>query len=58
MVKGMSWVDAAKYCEKVYGIQVDWEEEFFICPECGESIYECDWEDEEFIFCPICEYYF
>ena len=52
------WYDAARYCEETYGIRVDWEEEFFICPECGEPIYCCDWIDEEFITCPICEFHF
>ena len=58
IIMSASWYKTAKYCEKEYGIQADWEEGFFICPECGEPIYECDWEDEEFLFCPICEYYF
>lgn len=58
MPKGMCWADAAIYCYNTYGIQIDWEEGFFICPECGEPIYGKDWEDEEFIFCPICSYWF
>ena len=53
-----NWENAAKYCEDTYGIYVDYEERFFICPECDEPIYECDWEDEEFILCPICEFHF
>lgn len=49
-----TWKLAAEYAEEVYGVQVDEEEEFFICPECGEPIYECDWTDSDFMFCPIC----
>lgn len=52
------WEEAAKYCEETYGIFVDWEERFFICPECDEPLYECDWPSEEFISCPICEFHF
>lgn len=52
----MTWESAAKMCEIVYGIFVDWEEKFFICPECDEPIYECDWYDHHnWDMCPICE---
>ena len=51
----------ARKCEEDYGSQVDYEEGFFVCSECGEPIYECDWseselrnEDGEHI-CPVCE---
>ena len=50
------WECIARYCQDEYGIFVDWEERFFICPECGEPIYECDWEDEELRACPVCEF--
>ena len=49
-----TWKLAAEYAEEVYGVQVDEEEEFFICPECGEPIYECDWVGSDFMICPIC----
>lgn len=52
--KTMSWEYVAKMCEDVYGIYVDWEERFFICPECDEPIYECDFDD--FSVCPVCEF--
>ena len=55
-----AWYDMARKCEEDYGSQVDYEEGFFVCSECGESIYECDWseselrnEDGEYI-CPVC----
>lgn len=40
-----------------YGGHVDWEERFYICPSCGEPVYECDWESVDLfkIYCPICE---
>ena len=42
---------------KVYDSYVDWEERFYECPCCGESIYECDWTEKELenYLCPICE---
>ena len=52
----MSWEECAKYCEKVYGVYVDWEERFFHCPECEDVVYECDWEEHSFDSCPICEF--
>lgn len=50
----MTWNEAAKMCEIIYGVYVNWEEWFFICPECGEPIYECDFN--EFDTYPICEF--
>ena len=57
----------AKYCEKTYGIpyiREDKEEDgYFICAECDEPIYSCDWSEEEFMrgdlfCCPICDFSF
>ena len=57
----MAWEKMAYLIEVNYGGHVNWEERFFICPECGEPIYEEDWDnfdlidgDDNFI-CPICE---
>ena len=50
----MRWKKAAKHCERVFGTYVNREEEYFICPECNEPIYECDWDD--FSTCPICKF--
>ena len=52
------WLNAAKYCAKVYGSEINLEEEYFICPECGEPIYACDWPEEEFVICPVCDFHF
>ena len=49
-----NWKNIAHYLEDEYGIFVDWDEEFFICPECGEPIYECDWQGDELGACPVC----
>ena len=54
----MTWEQAAEYCYLTFGIQVDYEERFFMCPECDEPIYEEDWGDCDFSMCPICETYF
>lgn len=56
-----SWREAAVYCYDNFGVQVNWEEKFFICPECGEPVYECDWINEidfksgGWLYCPICQ---
>lgn len=56
------WEKIAHDVEIIYGTFVDWEERFFICPECDEPIYEADWNDEDYMYgledtymCPICE---
>ena len=54
----MTWKQAAEYCEKVFGIQYDRDEGFFICPDCGEPIYNDDWDNGSswtWDACPICE---
>ena len=51
----MNWESTAKMCEEVFGAYVDWEERFFHCPECGDVVYEVDWEDHDWRICPICE---
>lgn len=52
----VAWRVNAEVVAKVYGTQVDKEEEFYICPACGEPVYACDWDDEELVdvICPIC----
>ncbi len=50
------WEINAHETEDVYGGFVDWEERFYVCAECGEPIYECDWTEEELKneYCPVC----
>ena len=51
------WLKNAQYVEREYGVFVNWEERFYLCPECGEPVYDDDWDDKvlsEFV-CPICE---
>lgn len=54
-MKFNQWERNAKIAMR-YGSDIDFEDRFYICPECGECIYECDWSDEELSeeFCPIC----
>ena len=59
----ISWFKASRIIAEEYGTQVDYDEEFFICTECGEPIYEEDTMEFEtgiedgntFFICPICE---
>ncbi len=62
----MNWNRLANEVENVYGGYVDYDEEFFICPECDEPIYKCDWTESDFVmgrpvrdklrlYCPCCE---
>ena len=52
-----AWKRTARKLEDLYGVLVDYDEEFFICPECGEPIYREDWCAEDFKWeCPICNF--
>ena len=52
-----AWELNASAVKGVYGSYVDYEDRFYICPFCGEMVYEEDWLEEtlEEFFCPICE---
>lgn len=52
------WERYARFVEETYGSYIDWDERFFTCPECGDPIYECDWNDEIDLVsgCPICHF--
>lgn len=52
------WEENAKVIEEDFGVFVNWEERFYICPECGEPIYADDWTIDEFenFVCPICKW--
>ena len=54
----MTWEQAAIFCYNTFGSYVDWEERFFICPECQEQILEEDWDEHDFDICPVCEIVF
>ena len=51
-----SWDYVAKQVEEIYGTYVDWDEVFYICPECDEPVYKCDYPYIDLgMVCPICE---
>ncbi len=51
------WKINAKIVSYDYGAYVDWNEKFYICPCCGEPVYECDWSENDLdnFICPICK---
>ena len=56
MIFMSKWEQIARHVKVVYGSFVDWDERFFICPDCGEPIYECDWASNYLSMCPICDF--
>lgn len=50
------WEQNARAVEEIYGGYVDWNERFYICPECEEPIYEYDWSVNQLTeaYCPVC----
>lgn len=54
-----TWLEAATYCEEELGTPVNTAEGWFICPDCGEPVYEEDWDrDWDWERCPICGFEF
>jgi uncharacterized Zn finger protein (UPF0148 family) len=50
-----TWLEAGTYCEEVYGITMNTKEGYFVCPECGEPIFEEDWgKHDDWTVCPVC----
>ena len=51
------WERNAIFCQDEYGSYVNFEERYYICPFCGESVYEEDWSEVDLgiFLCPICE---
>ena len=52
------WEIAARAAED--SSEVDFDEGYFICPHCGEPIYDTDWTEadmmeDDCIICPICQ---
>lgn len=60
-MKNNNWKQMAYLVAVNYGGFVDWDEGYFLCPECGEPIYEDDWANSDLIdgndnfICPVCE---
>lgn len=55
-----NWELAARIVGEDCDVEVDMNEEYFICPECEEPIFADDWSGEDFmeddcIVCPICK---
>ena len=57
-MKKQNWQEAAELIESLTE-EVDYEERYFTCPECGEPIYESDYPIIHFghgtMKCPVCE---
>jgi len=51
-----AWEINAQVITEDFGGYVDWYERCYICPECEEPVYECDWAEGELFnaLCPIC----
>ena len=66
----VNWDTVAICVDDIYGGIVDWDKEYFVCPDCEELIYSDDFsdfevipveptivnqEDKEYYICPICK---
>lgn len=50
------WNEFAEAMEIIFGQQVDKEEKFAVCADCGEPVYKDDWVGHNFKTCPMCEW--
>ena len=50
------WQMAAEIAEDVFDMPVDYDEGYFICPDCGEPLYDEDWPNWHWEYCPICHF--
>lgn len=55
-----TWLEAATYCEEVYGSSIVEEKDaaYFQCPECGEMLFREDWQGHNWRTCPVCDFEF
>jgi predicted RNA-binding Zn-ribbon protein involved in translation (DUF1610 family) len=53
-----TWFETAVYCEETYGVHTDMKEGFFVCPECGEPLYNIDFPFHCWDECPVCGFEF
>lgn len=53
--KIVTWEEMAHKMEEVFGAYVDWEEEFFQCPEDEDYVHKEDYPLMNGYVCPICE---
>ena len=50
-----TWEKLATIVEKnSYDTEVNWDEEYFICPYCEEPVLKCDFPKNKECACPIC----
>lgn len=57
----MSFEEACLYCATVFDSVFSYigsEDDFFICPECGEPIIVGDYPVYDFSECPVCGFSF
>lgn len=57
-MKNIWWKINAKWVNTFYKSEVNYDEGFYLCPECGEPVYNDDWSEQDFkdFVCPICEF--
>ena len=53
-----TWLEAGVYCEETFGVDMNAKEGFFVCPECGELLFEDDFKEHCWDTCPICDFEF
>lgn len=57
-MKNIWWKINAKWANTFYKSEVNYDKGFYLCPECGELIYDDDWSEQDLkdFLCPICKY--
>ena len=45
------WTTLAETLQEIYGTDVNWAEEYFVCDHCGQRIYKAEWRRKDYFKC-------
>lgn len=54
--KYLEFVYAANFCYDTYGMRYNRDEDWFICPDCGEPLLYSDYSSSHWDECPVCDF--
>lgn len=49
------WEFNACYLRRTYHAHINWDERYYVCPFCGDRVYEDEWKETVWYICPFCQ---